>query len=235
MKNVGYKHLAYEYDDFYRNKDYPHEVAFITKYLQQRGVKSLLDVGCGTGTHMALLEKQGFQVQGLDLNEGMLNVAKTKVKGSLHHADMTHFTLPKKFDAILCLFAAFNHNLSIEAAAKTLHSFKKHLAPQGILLIDLYNTKNSGSKIDEGKEVKRKMDWTFDPETQTTKTSVTYTTTQGEIHQDPFAMRHFSMEEMRSLLAKESFTHIEFWDNFSDRPGTPTSKNLIVTAALNSK
>lgn len=36
MKNIGYKALAYEYDDFYRNKDYPQEVAFITHFLKQK-------------------------------------------------------------------------------------------------------------------------------------------------------------------------------------------------------
>lgn len=232
MKNIGYKALAYEYDDFYRNKDYPREVAFITHFLKQKGARSLLDVGCGTGTHMALLEKQGFQVAGLDLNAEMLQVAKSKVKGKLHHADMTRFSLSETFDAIICMFAAFNHNLSLDSARKALQCFKKHLVPGGVVLIDLYNAKNSGSKIDRGKDVERKMEWEYDPETQITKTSVSYITSNNTAQQDPFMMRHFSMDELRLLMQNENFVNIEFWDNFSDKPGTPASKNLLVTAAI---
>jgi len=102
----------------------------LTRCLQQQQVRSVLDVGCGSGTHLALLEQQGFQVEGVDLNEAMLQVARGKVKGSLHQSDMAHLSLSKTFDAILCLFAAFNHNLKLEGAQQTLHRFSQHLNPQ---------------------------------------------------------------------------------------------------------
>jgi len=230
MKDIGYKSLAYEYDDFYRNKDYPREVAFITTFLKQRNVCSLLDVGCGTGTHMALLEKEGFHVAGLDLSPEMLQVAKMKVQGKLHKADMTRFALSETFDAVICMFAAFNHNLTLYAAQDTLKCFKQHLVPGGVILIDLYNAKNSGSKVDQGKEVERKMEWSYDPTTQITHSSVSYRTSHGILQSDPFMMRHYSADEMRRLLLNENFSNIEFWDNFTDTPGTPSSKNLLVSA-----
>ena len=230
VKDIGYKSLAYEYDDFYRNKDYPRETAFITKFLRQKNVSSLLDVGCGTGTHMALLEKNGFHVTGLDLNVEMLQVAKGKVQGKLHTADMTNFSLSKTFDAVICMFAAFNHNLTIDSAQKALKCFKRHLVPEGVILIDLYNAKNSGSKVDQGKEIERTMEWSYDPTTQITHSSVSYKTSQGIVKADPFMMRHFSMDEMRQILLKEGFKNIEFWDNFTETFGTPSSKNLLITA-----
>lgn len=230
MKDIGYKSLAYEYDAFYRHKDYPQEAAFIAKFLKQKNVHTLLDVGCGTGTHMALLEKEGFFVTGLDLNVEMLQVAKTKVQGKLHKADMTHFSLSETFDAVVCLFAVFNHTLTIHAAQNALKSFKQHLVPRGVILIDLYNAKNAGSKVDEGNKIERKMEWSFDSATQITHSSVSYKTSRGNVQSDPFMMRHFSMDEMRSLLLDENFSNIEFWDNFTNNSGSPSSKNLLITA-----
>lgn len=232
MRNVGYGALAYEYDDYYRKKDYRREASHIHKFLSQKHVKTLLDVGCGTGTHMALLEQYGLHVTGLDLNLEMLEVAKSKVKGELHHGDMNDFSLSKTFDSILCLFAAFNHNLNLGEARKTLQCFKRHLSPGGIIFLDLYNAKNSGSKIDRGKDVDRKMEWTFDPETKITKTSISYILSKETILNAPFLMRQFSLDEVQELLKSENFVNIQFWDDFSDVPGNSNSKNLIATAQL---
>jgi ubiquinone/menaquinone biosynthesis C-methylase UbiE len=87
MKNFGYKSLAVDYDLFYQNKDYSKEVAFLSNYFRKNQIKTVLDVGCGTGTHMALLEKEGFHCTGVDLNKEMLEAARDKVKGDLHEAD----------------------------------------------------------------------------------------------------------------------------------------------------
>jgi ubiquinone/menaquinone biosynthesis C-methylase UbiE len=231
MKNLGYKALAYEYDEFYLNKNYSVETDFITRFLKNEGL-SILDVDCGTGNHMVLLEKQGFHVSGLDLNKEMLEVANNKVKGKLYQGDMSNFSLNKTFDAIICMFAAFNHLQTLENAQKTIQCFKNHLKEGGRLLIDLYNAKNSGSKLNQGKKHQRKMEWTYDLDTQLTKSVVSYMTSQGIVQEEPFLMRHFTMEELQDMLKNNGFKNIEFWDNFSDRKGTVDSKNLILTASL---
>lgn len=230
MQKIGYKTLANEYDTFYHKKNYSKEVSFLSNLLKHHQVKTILDVGCGTGTHMSLLEQQGFQCTGLDLNSEMLKVAQTKVKGPLHAADMTCFSLSQTFDAIICMFAVFNHNLILTHAKKTLSCFKKHLKPGGLLLIDLYHSKNSGHKIDQGNEITRIMQWTYDPATQITSTSIQYKNANGNEFNDPFSLRHYPMEEMQDLLQNDNFVNIQFRDNFSEIQGSHESKNLILTA-----
>jgi SAM-dependent methyltransferase len=97
-----FSHTAQYYDPIYLSmKDYGAEAgkltAIIQKYWRSTGNR-LLDVACGTGLHLSYL-KQHFQVEGLDLDEQLLAIARQRnPKVPLHHADMTDFDLGRTFD-----------------------------------------------------------------------------------------------------------------------------------------
>jgi predicted TPR repeat methyltransferase len=92
-----FSHTAQYYDTIYlAMKDYGAEVekltAFIRQYSRSTGNR-LLDVACGTGLHLSYL-KQHFQVEGLDLDEQLLAIARQRNPDvPLHQADMTDFDL----------------------------------------------------------------------------------------------------------------------------------------------
>lgn len=74
------------------------------------GELSLLDVACGTGLHLQHLAPRFGHVEGLDLNERMLALARDRLPGvPLHHGDMLDFDLGRRFDVITCLFSAIGH------------------------------------------------------------------------------------------------------------------------------
>ena len=105
-----YKKLAKYYDLIYSFKDYKAEVKrikeIIEKYKKSSGNK-LLDVGCGTGKHLEYL-KDDFSCTGCDINNEMLEIAKTDVNGVIFtQADMINLDLKNKFDIILCLFKEY--------------------------------------------------------------------------------------------------------------------------------
>ena len=104
---VEYSSMAKYYDLFYSNKSYERETDFLKELIGNR--KTVLDVGCGTGVHMHLLEDSGYIVDGLDLNSGMLDIAKTRVKGNLIEANLLNFNINKRYDSIISMFAVFNH------------------------------------------------------------------------------------------------------------------------------
>lgn len=69
---------------------------------------TILDIGCGTGRHAIELARRGYRVTGIDLSEGMLNVARAKaaidgLSVSFVQADAVRFQMEERFDAALCL------------------------------------------------------------------------------------------------------------------------------------
>jgi len=99
-----YKEMAKYYDLFYSNKSYQKEVDFLAQIIGNR--KSILDVGCGTGIHMSILENIGYNCDGIDLNKEMLDIAKNRVKGNLYCSNLINFNLNKKYINI-CSFQSF--------------------------------------------------------------------------------------------------------------------------------
>ena len=157
---VEYSSMAKYYDLFYSNKSYERETDFLKELIGNR--KTVLDVGCGTGVHMHLLEDSGYIVDGLDLNSGMLDIAKTRVKGNLIEANLLDFNINKKYDSIISMFAVFNHlNDYNEFEEGIMHCYE-YLNEDGILIIDLHNGRKSGEKVSEYKDYKRIMSWEFD-------------------------------------------------------------------------
>lgn len=231
MQNFGYKNLAKYYDRVYAKKEYRSEALFIKELLERSNAKAVLDVGCGTGNHLALLEKYGFECAGMDINREMLDIARRKVKAELMQADMTNFRLPKKFDAIICMYAAFNHNVSLEDARKTLACFRNHLNGGGIALIDLHNPSGSGKKIDKTDGLERKMEWEFDKEAMIEKSKVTFKI-GSDIIEDSHTFRIYSIEEMRQLLKQAGFAKTIAYEGYRFKEAKPDSKNLEIVGFL---
>ena len=67
------------YDVLYSFLDYEAAARDIEATLERRAshARSLLDVGCGTGRHLELMRER-YEVEGLDLNPTMLELARKR-------------------------------------------------------------------------------------------------------------------------------------------------------------
>ena len=68
---------------------------------------SVLDLGCGTGTHLESYQKAGCMVIGIDSSPAMLAVARAKLaeRAELHLGDASHMPFPHaSFDLVLSMF-----------------------------------------------------------------------------------------------------------------------------------
>ncbi|HEX6739951.1 MAG TPA: class I SAM-dependent methyltransferase [Vicinamibacteria bacterium] len=80
--------------------------ALLARYLPaQGGGRRLLDVGCGTGHHLASLRARGFEVAGVDGSEAMLEHARRNNPGvDLRQCDVERLPHPDaQFDLVLCV------------------------------------------------------------------------------------------------------------------------------------
>jgi SAM-dependent methyltransferase len=129
------------YDLIYSGfKDYPAETEAVAAIIRQQhpATRTVLDVACGTGEHARLLtEVHGFEVDGLDLDPGFVAIARAKLpRGTVYQADMVSFTLPRRYDAIVCLFSSIGYVRTLENVRLTLERMQAHLAGDGIMLIE---------------------------------------------------------------------------------------------------
>ena len=136
----NYDKSAEVYDAIYATKkDYAKEAdkvhAIIQEYKQSND-NDLLDVACGTGLHAAAL-LQWYNVEGLDLSENQLTVARRRLPNiQFYHADMTDFELGKRYDVVISLFSAIGELLDIEQVNCAVKTMAKHLKPGGVLIIE---------------------------------------------------------------------------------------------------
>lgn len=138
---VGIYDVGDVYDAIYngRGKDYRAESAVVAKHIRSRfpAASSLLDVGCGTGGHLAHFAEEFTEARGIDLSDGMLEVARRNMPGiPVERGDMRSFRLDGRFDAIACLFAAIGNLTGTDELAETLASFARHLVPGGVAVLE---------------------------------------------------------------------------------------------------
>jgi len=133
------------YEPIYLNmgKDYAAEAGKIHALIQQHKHTSgnlLLDVACGTGLHIGPLCEH-YQVEGLDLDENMLELARQKQADiPLHHGNMINFDLGHPFDAITCLFSSIGYVKTISRLNQAVGNMARHLKPGGVLLVEPWFT-----------------------------------------------------------------------------------------------
>jgi len=128
------------YDAIYSFKNYVAEAAKVVALVHavHPGTRRLLDVGCGTGQHAWLLAAQhGLEVDGLDLDGALLEVARRKhPAGRFVEADMSDFALRERYDAILCLFGSIGYLVTLDRVSRALGCFRRHLASGGVVVVE---------------------------------------------------------------------------------------------------
>ena len=131
------------YDKIYGFKDYQAEASKLCdlahKYGKADGSR-LLDVACGTGQHIAHL-KHNFVVEGMDISEAMLAIARQRNPGvPLHLGDMMAFDLKSRFDVITCLFSSIGYTRTLGGFERAVRCMARHLAPGGLLVVEPWLT-----------------------------------------------------------------------------------------------
>lgn len=135
----GDHYTGWVYDIAYFHKDYAGEAAAVTDLIRKRhqDADSLLDVGCGTGKHLEHFASLFDHVEGLDLTRALLDEAERRLpQVTFHQDDMRSFDLGRTYGAIVCLFSAIGHLLTIEELEDACAAMAKHLEPGGVLVIE---------------------------------------------------------------------------------------------------
>jgi len=138
---------ADQYDLLYRDKNYEAECDLIEEIFRrytQGSVETILDLGCGTGSHTIPLAKRGYKVVGVDRSEDMLSQAREKAGDASTCApafikgDVRNVELGQQFDTVLMMFAVLGYQLTNEDVLATLRTVRRHLKVGGLFVCDLW-------------------------------------------------------------------------------------------------
>ncbi|MEU0229009.1 class I SAM-dependent methyltransferase [Streptomyces sp. NPDC006284] len=128
------------YDLLYQDrKDYAGEAARITELIRERtpDAAGLLDVACGTGTHLEAFAKLYDRVSGLELSEWMAARAEERLPGvTLHRGDMRSFDLGETFDAVVCMFSSIGYLETTADLEDAVAAMARHLTADGVLAVE---------------------------------------------------------------------------------------------------
>jgi len=147
LKENSYGKFARYYDVIYKRYNYDQECDFLLKMFQRfhgGRANSILDLGCGTGSHDIILAKKGFKVVGIDSSATMIELAREKVRSfglqiEFVVQDMRELQLPKDFDCAICMFGSFGYVLSDEDLKNLFKGLRNVLRPNGLFLFEFWN------------------------------------------------------------------------------------------------
>lgn len=142
--------LHVEIYDTQTNQKWAHSTSDVVFYLEEAKTTGgpVLELGCGTGRILVPLLETGLEIHGLDSSTAMLDVAKQKraklpveiaQRLHLHHGDMSQFDLDHKFALIYIAFRSFQILVTPEAQLACLACIRRHLAPNGKVIINLFD------------------------------------------------------------------------------------------------
>ena len=164
-----FNHYARYYDLLYTTKNYEAEVnyvdALIKKYCPE--TKTILDLGCGTGSHDFHFARKNYTVTGIDLSHNMVSIAQKKQATeninniTFAQGNIVSLRLNKQFDTVVSLFHVMNYltsNSNIKAGFTTA---VEHVRKGGIFIFDcwygpavLTDLPKTGVKRSENEKIK---------------------------------------------------------------------------------
>ena len=134
-------------------------VPFVTNLLKRHGKNSVLELGIGTGLFAIPLHEAGFNVEGLEVSQVMIDILGHKAPGiKVHKGDMRDFTVTGRYDAILALSSVLVFVANEQEIKQSLQRCYDHLESKGILLLELPNHSVEISQNNNSQEVHHNKD-----------------------------------------------------------------------------
>lgn len=135
--------------------------------LEQKALKlckgSVLDVGCGSGSHSLYLQENYFQIKAIDISKGAIEVAKQR--GVLNTKILNILDETETYDTILLLMNGTGIFQKLVYVSKYLSHLKSLLKPNGQILIDssdikyMYEDDDGGFWIDTNANYYGELDY----------------------------------------------------------------------------
>lgn len=140
---MSFKKLYSQYYNLvYKNKNYKSEVNYIINILGTRikKIKSILELGSGTGSHAYFLLKKGFNLTCVEQSKDMISNFRLRSKKlKIINKDLKNIKLKKKFDLVLSIFHVINYMVKENDLKSFFNTASIHLKKNGYLVFDTWH------------------------------------------------------------------------------------------------
>lgn len=137
MNWIAYNQLAWTDTILARPEDFEEEATTYVNLIKPHlsvSSPTMLHLGCGAGGHDFHFKKH-FSVTGVDLSEGMLEIARKRNPEIQYlHGDMRSLRLDQKFD-VVAIPDSIMYMTTLEDLSKALSNAAAHLKRDGVLLV----------------------------------------------------------------------------------------------------
>jgi SAM-dependent methyltransferase len=244
------------YDTIYAAKDYAFEVGQVLEFARRYGVdaKTIVDYGCGTGSHARRFAEKGIKVYGIDRSQDMLAAAREKTKGLqnlafLHDSELA--AIPEFSVDIFCLlFDVVSYIVENDALDRLLSYVISRLKPQGLFVFDFWygpgvlslrpvnrwkEFEANGAKI--LRLTRADLDWDNSTVNVTHEIIVTQENQVKDRFSDSHIMRFFFKKEIGYLLKAHGLEIAQFgtWQAPESSPTTNDWSVLVVSRRIASR
>ena len=182
-----------DWEEIFKEKGYlfvdPHQdMSRLSTLFHDNDVKRILDLGCGTGRHLAFLSRAGFEVTGFDSSKTALDLAKKwlieeELEAAVHLGRMEEtFPYPDDyFDAVVSV-QVIHHNLMRDILI-TVREIERVLKSKGYLFITIPILGPKPENTDEDWHLHQVEDGTFIPKSGPESGIPHHYFTEEEIHE----------------------------------------------------
>lgn len=110
----------------------------------------VLETACGSGRLMVRLARAGLRVEGIDVSSRALTHCNKRLnragfRSTARTGDLADFSVPRQFDAVICMLNGFRHLPNDHVARSHLASVARALRPGGLCVLGLELTPTAAS------------------------------------------------------------------------------------------